>query len=135
MLFGMDGVEFGLIIVFLFSFRRYHVRLPGRLCDRRIGDHLVRVFWPLWANSDFLTHEVIDTRSDAYLALINSGVFARYRIAVSIPGLTNLNGTIVRKWRCRRVQPNADFHRQPHERAGSGGVRRSRRFWRWRCSC
>ena len=73
MLFGLDGVELGLIIVFACLFLGIMSGFPVAFA---IGGAAVAGFGILAAldSSGILLHAAIDTRSDAYLALVNEGV-------------------------------------------------------------
>ena len=73
MLFGMDGVEIGLIVVFMCLFAGIMSGYPVAFA---IGGSAIISFAILGGLGElgWLVHEVIDTRSDAYLALVNSGI-------------------------------------------------------------
>ncbi|MCK0121622.1 TRAP transporter large permease subunit [Loktanella sp. F6476L] len=73
MLFGLDGVEVGIIIVFLTLFAGI---LSGFPVAFAIGGSAVISFAVIAAldSSGLLIHEAIDTGSDAYAALIAEGV-------------------------------------------------------------
>ena len=73
MLFGLDGVEIGLIIVFLCLFGGI---LSGFPVAFAIGGAGVISFGIIAAldSAGLLIHQAIDTSSDAYRALINSGI-------------------------------------------------------------
>ena len=73
MLFGLDGVEVGIIIVFLTLFAGI---LSGFPVAFAIGGSAVISFAVIAAldSSGLLIHEAIDTSSEAYAALIAEGV-------------------------------------------------------------
>lgn len=73
MLFGLDGVEIGLIIVFLTLFGGIMTGFPVAFA---IGGAGVISFGIIAAldSSGLLIHQAVDVRSEAYLALIDSGV-------------------------------------------------------------
>jgi len=73
MLFGLDGVEIGLIIVFLCLFSGIMSGFPVAFA---IGGAAIISFGILAAldNSGILIHRAIDTGSDAYNALVAKGV-------------------------------------------------------------
>ena len=73
MLFGLDGVEIGLIIVFLCLFGGI---LSGFPVAFAIGGAGVISFGIIAAldSSGLLIHQAIDTSSGAYRAVVNSGV-------------------------------------------------------------
>ncbi|MEM9010957.1 MAG: TRAP transporter large permease subunit [Pseudomonadota bacterium] len=75
MLFGLDGVEVGLIIVFICLFSGIMTGFPVGFA---IGGSAVVSFAILAVldNGAYLTREVIDTGSQAYRDLVNSGVNA-----------------------------------------------------------
>ena len=73
MLFGLDGVELGLIIVFASLFAGIMSGFPVAFA---IGGAATAAFGILAVmdNSGLLLHAAIDQRSDAYLALVNEGI-------------------------------------------------------------
>ncbi|MFT7594494.1 MAG: TRAP-type mannitol/chloroaromatic compound transport system permease large subunit, partial [Paracoccaceae bacterium] len=73
MLFGLDGVEFGLIIVFLCLFGGI---LSGFPVAFAIGGAGIISFGIIAAldSAGILVHQAIDTSSEAYIALIASGI-------------------------------------------------------------
>ncbi|MBL4808072.1 MAG: TRAP transporter large permease subunit [Rhodobacteraceae bacterium] len=73
MLFGLDGVELGLIIVFSSLFMGIMSGFPVAFA---IGGSAIAAFGILAGldNAGFMITEVINTRSDAYMALINEGI-------------------------------------------------------------
>ncbi len=73
MLFGLDGVEIGLIIVFLTLFSAI---LSGFPVAFAIGGAAVISFGIIAAldSAGLLIHQSIDTSSEAYWAIVNSGV-------------------------------------------------------------
>ncbi|MCF6304909.1 MAG: TRAP transporter large permease subunit [Rhodobacteraceae bacterium] len=80
MLFGLDGVEVGLIIVFTSLFIGIMSGFPVAFS---ISGAAVAAFGILAAldNSGVLLHAAIDTRSEDYVALVNSGI-ARESISI-----------------------------------------------------
>ncbi|MEL6677859.1 MAG: TRAP transporter large permease subunit [Pseudomonadota bacterium] len=80
MLFGLDGIEIGLIITFATLFGAIMSGFPVAFA---IGGAGVLTFGIIAAldSSGLLIHQAIDTRSDAYRALVDSGV-ARDAISV-----------------------------------------------------
>ncbi len=80
MLFGLDGVEVGLIIVFSSLFIGIMSGFPVAFS---IGGAAVAAFGILAAldNSGVLVHAAIDTRGEDYLALVNGGI-ARDTISI-----------------------------------------------------
>ena len=73
MLFGLDGVEIGLIIVFMTLFGAI---LSGFPVAFAIGGAAM-ISFAIVAGLDsagLLIHQAIDTSSEAYHALVNSGV-------------------------------------------------------------
>ncbi len=73
MLFGLDGVEIGLIITFVLLFAGI---LSGFPVAFAIAGSALIAFAIIGAMSEagWLVREVVDTRSDAYRALVDSGV-------------------------------------------------------------
>ncbi len=73
MLFGLDGVEIGLIIVFLTLFASILSGFPVAFSIGGAGMISFGVI-ALLDSSGFLVHHAVDTGSDAYRALVSSGV-------------------------------------------------------------
>jgi hypothetical protein len=73
MLFGMDGIEIGLIVVFLTLFAGIMTGFPVAFA---IGGAAVISFAIVAAldSSGLLIHQAINTRSDEYAALLAEGV-------------------------------------------------------------
>ncbi|MCF6272984.1 MAG: TRAP transporter large permease subunit [Rhodobacteraceae bacterium] len=93
MIFGLDGVELGLIIVFTSLFIGIMSGFPVAFA---IGGSAIAGFGilALLDNSGILLHAAIDQRSDAYLALVNEGV-ARDTISLfRYPELPTIVGPI-----------------------------------------
>ena len=83
MLFGLDGVEIGLIIVFLCLFGGI---LSGFPVAFAIGGAGVISFGIIAAldSAGLLIHQAIDTSSAAYNALIAEGVIGDFRAPVTL---------------------------------------------------
>ena len=93
MLFGLDGVEAGLIIVFASLFVGIMSGFPVAFA---IGGAAVAAFGILAAldNSGALIHAAINQRSDEYLSLVNSGI-ARDSISLfRYPDLPTISGPL-----------------------------------------
>ena len=93
MLFGLDGVELGLIITFACLFLGIMSGFPVAFA---IGGAATAAFGILAAldNSGILLHAALDQRSEEYLALVNSGV-ARESISLfRYPDLPTVVGPI-----------------------------------------
>jgi len=93
MLFGLDGVELGLVIVFLSLFAGIMSGYPVAFA---IGGSAIISFGilALLGETGFLVREVIDTQSEAYAAIVNSGV-ARDTISIfSYPDLPTMTAPL-----------------------------------------
>ena len=91
MLFGLDGVELGLIITFTCLFIGIMSGFPVAFAIGGAGTLAFGILAVL-DQSGYLIHAAIDARSDAYLALVNEGVARdsishfRYPDLPTIPG-------------------------------------------------
>ncbi|HGG64646.1 MAG TPA: TRAP transporter large permease subunit, partial [Rhodobacteraceae bacterium] len=93
MLFGLDGVEIGLIIVFMCLFAGI---LSGFPVAFAIGGAGIISFTIIAAldSSGILIHQAIDTGSDGFQALVNSGVNADTISAFRYPDLPRIAGPV-----------------------------------------
>ena len=93
MLFGLDGVEIGLIIVFACLFGGIMSGFPVGFA---IGGSAVISFGILAAldNAGILTHEAIDTGSEAFRSLVDGGVSAYEVSRFRYPDLPTIVGPL-----------------------------------------
>ena len=86
MLFGLDGVEIGLIIVFVTLFLGIMSGFPVAFA---IGGSAIIAFGILavLGENGYLVKELVDTRSDEYRELVSSGVVAHDISTFSYPNL------------------------------------------------
>ncbi len=93
MLFGLDGVEIGLIIIFMCLFGGI---LSGFPVAFAIGGAGVISFTIIAAldSSGILIHQAIDTGSDGFKALVNSGIHADTISAFRYPDLPRIAGPV-----------------------------------------
>jgi TRAP-type mannitol/chloroaromatic compound transport system permease large subunit len=93
MLFGLDGVEIGLIIVFMCLFGGI---LSGFPVAFAIGGAGIISFTIIAAldSSGILIHHAIDTGSDGFQALVNSGVNAETISTFRYPDLPRIAGPV-----------------------------------------
>ncbi len=93
MLLGLDGVELGLLITFACLFIGIMSGFPVAFAIGGAGTLAFGIL-AILDQSGYLVHAAVDTRSDAYLALVNDGV---PRDAISLfryPDLPTIDGSL-----------------------------------------
>ena len=93
MLFGLDGVEVGLIIVFMSLFVGIMSGFPVAFAIGGAGTMAFGILAVL-DQSGILIHAAIDTRSEAYTALLNEGVVRDQISLFRYPDLPTISGPI-----------------------------------------
>jgi len=93
MIYGLDGVEVGLIIVFISLFVGIMSGFPVAFAIGGAGTMAFGILAVL-DQSGILTHAAINTRSDEYIALINSGLSSDQITSFRFPDLPTITGPI-----------------------------------------
>ncbi len=93
MLFGLDGVELGLIITFSCLFIGIMSGFPVAFAIGGAGTLAFGILAVL-DTSGYLIHAAVDTRSDAYMALVSEGVARDHISLFRFPDLPTIDGPV-----------------------------------------
>lgn len=93
MIFGLDGVELGLIIVFMSLFVGIMSGFPVAFAISGAGVVAFGIL-ALLDSSGYMVHAAIDTNSDAYNALVTSGVARDHISLFRFPDLPTVDGPL-----------------------------------------
>jgi hypothetical protein len=117
MLFGLDGVEVGLIIVFLTLFAGIMTGFPVAFRHRRCRRDFVCDHRSARLSAGLLIHQAIDTGSAEYSALVAEGVVRESISVFRYPDLPRIEEACLPRRLGSGDGAQHLLHRQPHERA------------------
>ena len=128
MLFGLDGVEIGLIIVFLTLFAGIMTGFPVAFAIAGAGMISFAIIAAL-DSAGLLIHQAIDTGSVEYSALVAEGVIRESISVFRYPELPRIEEPLFSRRLGSGDGAQHLLHRQPHERARDCGPVHRDAFW------